>query len=241
MNEMRPEDFSPLSPRLMQELMFNVDGAPRRFEINQLVVAGWTGRDRDAVEHHVAELEAIGVRRPATIPCFYRVGTMLLTTATAVDVVGRESSGEAEFVLVAATDGVYVGIGSDHTDRKVEAYGVTVSKQMCPKPIGPELWRLADLERHWDTLTIRSHVTRSGSRVLYQEGPVTRLLAPRDLLAKFPDSPGVLSSGTVMFCGTLPAIGAIAGGDRFEIELLDPVRNQRLHHEYSVRSLPIAD
>jgi hypothetical protein len=225
----------------MHEMTLQVDGVPRQFEIRQLVVAGWTGRDREAVEHHVAELEAIGVRRPATIPCFYRVGTMLLTTAAEVDVVGRESSGEAEFVLISAADGIYVGVGSDHTDRKVEAYGVTVSKQMCPKPVAAELWRLADLEPHWDTLMIRSHVTRSGSRVLYQEGPVTRMLAPRDLLAKFPDSPGVLPPGTVMFCGTLPAIGEIAGGETFEIELFDPVKNRRLHHEYRVCSLPIAD
>lgn len=222
-------------------MTFRVDGALRQFDVRQLVIAGWTGRDREAVEHHVAELEAIGVRRPTTIPCFYRVGTMLLTSATEVDVVGRESSGEVEFVLVSAADGLYVGVGSDHTDRKVEAYGITVSKQMCPKPIGPELWRLADLELHWDRLTLRSHVTRSGNRVLYQEGPVTRMLAPRDLVERFPDSPGVLTPGAVMFCGTLPAIGEIAGGEKFEIEMVDPVRDQRLQHGYSVHSLTIAD
>jgi hypothetical protein len=222
-------------------MTFRVDGVPRQFDVRQLVIAGWTGRDREAVEHHVAELEAIGVRRPASIPCFYRVGAMLLTTAAELDVVGRESSGEAEFVLLSAADGIHVGVGSDHTDRKVETYGITVSKQMCPKPIGAELWRLTDLEPHWDRLVIRSHVTRSGSRILYQEGPVTRMLAPRDLVAKFPDSPGVLPAGTVMFCGTLPAIGEIAGGEAFEIELIDPVRDRRLHHEYRVRSLPIAD
>ena len=168
----------------MHAVRFRVDGVARNFDVRQVVIAGWTGRDREAVEHHVAELEAIGVRRPSAIPCFYRVGTMLVTTAAEVDVVGRESSGEAEFVLVSAADGIHIGIGSDHTDRKVETYGITVSKQMCPKPIGPDLWRLADVEPHWDTLMIRSHVTRSGSRVLYQEGPVTRMLAPRDLLAK---------------------------------------------------------
>ena len=225
----------------MHAVRFRVDGVARNFDVRQVVIAGWTGRDREAVEHHVAELEAIGVRRPSAIPCFYRVGTMLVTTAAEVDVVGRESSGEAEFVLVSAADGIHIGIGSDHTDRKVETYGITVSKQMCPKPIGPDLWRLADVEPHWDTLMIRSHVTLSGSRVLYQEVPVTRMLAPRDLLARFPDSPGVLPPGTVMFCGTLPALGEIAGGDRFEVELLDPVRNQRLHHGYAARSLPIAD
>ena len=29
-------------------------------------------------------------------------------------------------------------LGSDHTDRKVEAYSVTVSKQMCDKPMAPD-------------------------------------------------------------------------------------------------------
>jgi hypothetical protein len=225
----------------MHELTFRVDGAPRRFEVNQLVIAGWTGRDREAVAHHVAELEAIGVRRPTTIPCFYRLGASLLTTASEIEVVGDASSGEVEFVLVSAADGLYVGIGSDHTDRKVEAYGVTVSKQMCPKPVGPELWRLADTEPHWDRLTLRSHVTQSGNTTLYQEGAVTRMLAPRELLAKFPDSPGVLSPGTAMFCGTLPVKGEIGGGEKFAIELHDPVRGLRLHHEYSIRSLPLAD
>jgi hypothetical protein len=225
----------------MHAITFRVDGVPRRFEIRRLVIAGWTGRDRDAVEHHVAELEAIGVRRPRTIPCFYRAGAALLTTASEVEVVGDDSSGEVEFVLISADDGLYVGIGSDHTDRKVETYGVTVSKQMCPKPLGRELWRLADLEPHWDRLILRSHVTRSGHRLLYQEGPVTRMLAPRDLLSKFPDSPGVLPPGTAMFCGTLPVNGGIGGGEAFAIELHDPVRDRRLCHEYSVRSLPIAD
>ena len=32
---------------------------------------------------------------------------------------------------------IFVGLGSDHTDRKVEAYSVTVSKQMCDKPMAP--------------------------------------------------------------------------------------------------------
>ena len=223
----------------MPELTFLVDGAPRRFEVDRLVIAGWTGRDRQAVEHHVAELEAIGVRRPRTIPCFYRVSAALLTTASEAEVVGGESSGEVEFVLVSGADGSYVGVGSDHTDRKVESYGVTVSKQMCPKPIGPELWRLADVESHWDRLTLSSRLTRDGATTLYQEGPVTRMLAPRDLLALFPDSPGALAPGTVMFCGTLPVNGGIRGGEAFAIELRDPVRGRSLAHEYRVRSLPI--
>lgn len=225
----------------MPRLTFSVDGVQAPFGVNQLIIAGWTGRDREAVEHHVRELEAIGVRRPRTIPCFYRVSASLLSSAPQIEVVGDDSSGEVEVVLLAAPDGLYVGVGSDHTDRRVETYGVTVSKQMCPKPVGPELWRLADVEEHWDQLTLRSRLTRDGVTTIYQEGLVTRMLPPRDLLAVFPDSPGALAPGTVMFCGTLPANGGIRGGEVFAIELQDPVRGRTLAHEYRVCSLPIVD
>ncbi len=45
----------------------------------QLVIAGWTGRDAAAIEHHIEELEAIGVPRPSSVPLYYRVGAGLLT------------------------------------------------------------------------------------------------------------------------------------------------------------------
>ena len=220
---------------------FLVDGVPRGIEITALVIAGWTGRDRAAVEHHIAELAALGVKRPRVVPCFYRVGANLLTTSGEVEVAGEDSSGEVEFVLVSAPGALYVGVGSDHTDRKVEAYGVTVSKQMCPKPIGRELWSFAEVEGHWDRLMLRSHVTRRGKRRLYQEGAVSGMLAPRELLARFAGSPGRLSPGAAMFCGTLAVRGEIAGGERFEIELHDPAKNRSLTHEYATRALEIAD
>ena len=220
---------------------FLVNGAPRRIEIDRLVIAGWTGRDKSAVEKHIAELAAIGVRRPRVVPAFYLLGAGLLTTAREVEVVGGDSSGEVEFVLVSAPDALYVGVGSDHTDRKVEAYGVTVSKQMCPKPVGAELWPFAEIEAHWDRLVLRSHVARDGKRRLYQEGAVSRMLAPRDLLERFSGSPGALAPGTAMFCGTLAVQGEIGGGERFEMELHDPLRNRSLRHEYAIRALAIAD
>ncbi|HTQ72860.1 MAG TPA: DUF2848 domain-containing protein [Burkholderiales bacterium] len=219
---------------------FQVSGGQRAIEIAELVIAGWTGRDKAAVEKHIAELVAIGVKRPGTVPVFYRVGASLLTAAPEVEVVGGSSSGEVEFVLVSARDALYVGVGSDHTDRKVEIYGVTVSKQMCPKPLGRELWPFAEVDAHWDRLVLRSHVTRGGRRALYQEGEVGQLLAPRALLERFSGS-AFLAPGTAMFCGTLAVRGEIGGGERFEIELHDPVRNRSLRHEYAVRELAIAD
>src|SRR5260221_13527255 len=117
---------------MLHQLNFEIDGATRNATIDNLIIAGWTGRDRAEAEHHIAELAAIGVHPPATVPCFYRVGANLLTSAASIDVAGSHSSGEVEFVLVSLAGRLYVGVGSDHTDRKVESYGITVSKQMCP-------------------------------------------------------------------------------------------------------------
>jgi uncharacterized protein DUF2848 len=225
----------------MPQLEFEVNGKTRSVDIDTLVIAGWTGRDAAAVEHHIAELEAVGVKRPRSIPCFYRVGANLLTTADHIAVAGADSSGEVEFVLVSLPEGLCVGVGSDHTDRQVETYRVTVSKQMCPKPIGRTLWPMADLVERWDGLRLRSWVTRNERRELYQEGSVTKMRAPRDLMTRYLGHDGPLPVGTAMFCGTLAAIGPVSGGDTFEVELENPATGDRLRHAYNVRVLETAD
>jgi len=225
----------------LHQLDFDIGGATRSAGIDNLIIAGWTGRDRAEVEQHIAELAAIGVNPPTTVPCFYRVGANLLTNARTIDVAGSHSSGEVEFVLVSLAGGLHVGVGSDHTDRKVEAYGVTVSKQMCPKPIGRELWKFSDVEAHWDELMLRSWVTRRGTRELYQEGLVAKMLAPREVMRRYLGTPGVLPPGTAMYCGTLTAIGEIAGGERFEVELEDPRSKRTLQHAYVARCLAMTD
>lgn len=37
----------------------------------RLIVAGYTARDEHAVAEHIAELAAIGVPEPASVPAFY--------------------------------------------------------------------------------------------------------------------------------------------------------------------------
>ena len=150
------------------------DTRPTEVAIDQAVIAGWTGRDAAAVEKHIKELEALGVKRPATTPIFYRVSAARLTTDDTIEAVGEASGGEVEFVLLQHDGRLWVGTGSDHTDREVEKYGVTVSKQMCDKPIAPAFWAFDDVAPHWDRLMLRAHVIEGGKRVLYQEGAVDR-------------------------------------------------------------------
>ena len=224
--------------RVLPLLLQDGTTPPRRADIaiTQAVIAGWTGRDAAAVEKHIKELEVLGVKRPATTPIFYRVAAARLTTEASIEVLGGQSSGEVEFVLLQTEGALWVGTGSDHTDREVEAYGVSVSKQMCEKPIAPQFWRFEDVAPHWDRLTLRSHAVIDGRRVLYQEGSVAAMRHPEDLLARY--AKGGLAEGTLMFCGTLAVHGGIRAARRFEFELEDPVIGRTIQHGYDVVSLP---
>jgi hypothetical protein len=207
-------------------------------EIAHLVIAGWTGRDPMAVEKHIAELEKLGVRRPASTPIFYRVSAARLTTADTIEAVGEASGGEVEFVLLQHAGKLWVGAGSDHTDREVEKYGVTVSKQMCEKPVAPAFWAYDDVAAHWDRLLLRAHVVNDGKRALYQEGSVAAMMDPRALIARHAGDGG-LPEGTLMFCGTLAAHGGVRPTREFAFEIEDPVLGRKIDHAYRVRTLPI--
>jgi hypothetical protein len=211
----------------------------RRAAIAHLVIAGWTGRDPAAVEKHIRELEALGVPRPKRAPIFYRVGASLLTTADEIQVVGGDSSGEVEFVLFSLTDGLWVGVGSDHTDRKLETTSVTLAKQLCPKPVSSTVWSYADIRPHWERLMLRSYAYKGGTRRLYQEGSVTAMRHPDDLMRLYSGNGAALPEGYAMFCGTLAVRGEIAPADIFAIELEDPVLGRKLTHQYRITPLPI--
>ena len=226
----------------MFDLAFTIDAqgttTPLTLAIDQAVIAGWTGRDPAARDKHIAELEAIGIARPATTPIYYRVSARRITTADSIEVSGNDSSGEVEFVLIGWQGRIFVGLGSDHTDRKVEAYSVTVSKQMCDKVMAPVLWELEEVAGHWDQMILRSHAWIDGARVLYQEGKLDEMLSVVDLVSRGFGGKG-LPDGCAMFGGTFAAKGGIRPASRFEYELEDPVLKRSIRHAYDVIALPV--
>ena len=200
------------------------------FRPTELVIAGWTGRDEAALRKHIKELEEIGVKAPKSTPIFYRVAAGLFGYDTEIQVSGPDTSGEVEFVLLQKPDGLWVTVGSDHTDRKAETIGVTLSKQLCHKPTCPQAWRYDEVKPHWEKLVLRSWADGK----LYQEGTVAAMRSPEDLLSRHP-----LKPGWAMYCGTLAAQGGIRPAARFRMELADPVLDRRLSHEYAIRVLPV--
>ena len=215
------------------------DGSAKQVRIDDLVIAGWTGRDVEALEKHIVELEELGVPRPSSVPCFYRVGAENFTNGEELQFLGDTSSGEVEFILIGTDEGMLIGVGSDHTDREVETYSVPVSKQMCVKPVSRDVWRYDDVKDHFDDLLLRAWATENGEKKLYQDGGVTAMRPPEELIGLYLPGQTALPAGMAMYCGTLAAIGGIRPADRFDVEIEDPLRGTKILYGYNVNTLPV--
>lgn len=217
-------------------MRFTVHDAEGRCEVDvpvrEVIIAGMTGRDEDAVRHHIDELARLGVTPPSTIPIYYRVSASLLTRDQRVQVLGPDTSGEVEAVLVGSNEGMLVAVGSDHTDRKAEADSIAISKQLCPKPISVDAWRYADVAAHWDDIHLVSDRALAGRWEPYQRGTLGQIRPPQDLIGDVFPGLGELPAGVVMFTGTIAAQGAIAGADQLSLALVDANSQRTLWHCY---------
>jgi hypothetical protein len=208
-------------------------GEPLAFEPRDVVLAGYTGRDQADVQRHVDELAAHGVPGPERIPAFYRVTPGLVVAADAIDVLGPDTSGEAEFLLFRSGGDLFVGLGSDHTDRRLERESVTHAKQLCAKVVAREVWRYDDVAPHWERIVLRAFV--GAERRPYQDGPAAALLDPEEILARASERAGGEDDGRLVFSGTLPLLGELSCSDRFAAELVDESAGRRLSLDYAVR------
>lgn len=215
-------------------MLFTVNGSVQTIEIKHLVVAGWTARDMKFVQEHIDELAEIGVAPPSTVPLFYRASNLLVTQEPTVEVLSTDTSGEVEPLIIKAEGKIYLGVGSDHTDRKLEAYSVAHSKQVSAKPVSSELWDFAEVVDHLDELLIESWVDEGEGWVQYQKGSLANIRPLTELMEK-----GDLSEGSAMLCGTCPAIGGVRRTEKFKMSIHDPVLNRTIECVYTTKELPI--
>lgn len=219
-------------------------GITRAIELipRRLIVAGWTGRDLAAVEHHIEELRGIGVPRPSTVPLYYRVAAQMLTQSDVVEVLGPATSGEAEPMLFRALGEWWLTVASDHTDRALEAHSVACSKQICPKPVARTAWRWQDVRCHQDRLTLYSEIWEDGAWTPYQGGALASIRPLEQLLAGLP---GVQEAeGTCLLCGTVPVQPnrrgqAIRPTQRMRLSLEDPQTSRCLMFGYELQELEV--
>lgn len=220
-------------------MRFTVDGTPLDLDVTDLVIAGWTGRDPAAIQHHIDELAAIGVPAPSTTPLYYRVSAALLTGDARIEAVGDASSGEVEPMIVQAGDRRWLGLGSDHTDRALETYSVAMSKQVCAKPCATELWPWDDVADRLEEIQLESWIEEGGQWVLYQQGTLAAIRPLADLLAGSRLEDLAAQGAAAMMCGTFGAKGGVRAAGRFRMRMTDPALGRQISHEYATRTLPV--
>lgn len=212
---------------------------PLIFGYTRMVNAGYVGRDQNEVRRHIEELARKGIPGPKTTPTLYPVIPRTLITDAEIEVYSQETSGEVEYVLLVKNEhSIYVGLGSDHTDRHLEEADIPRAKQICPNVISRKVWPLTEVEAHWDELEIQSKAIKDDDEILYQKGRLELILDPKELMefvsSKIPDP----LDGTVIFSGTL---GILTGGfvyaDKFMAQLIDPKLGRRLDLSYEIMSL----
>jgi hypothetical protein len=231
-----------VEPNPAIEIELRPEGAaPFAFAATDVVIAGWSGRDRASVHAYVDRLVAGGFEPPQSIPAFYRVAPSLLTAADCIDVVGERTSGEVEVVLFSTAQGLFVGLGSDHTDRELARQSVARAKQICAKPVAGRVWRFDEVADHWDELVLSAHIPdESGALVEYQRATLAEIMPIRELVEELSAEGGVgLPPGRVLFCGTVPVPGGIRPSKYFCMALTDPRLAREIKHGYTIRALPL--
>ena len=74
--------------------------------VDQLIMAGWVGRNREALQAHIDELAELGIPGPKNVPEFYPLSVDRLSQGSSIQVSGKDTSGVFEFCL--RVFGIYI-------------------------------------------------------------------------------------------------------------------------------------
>lgn len=206
--------------------------------INSSYCVGYSGRDQELTLKHIKELAELGVPEPEEIPALYPVRKSSLTQNSKIEVLGDDSTGEAEIVLIFgdSPDEIYVTVGSDHTDRSLETVDINKSKQVCDKPFARKAWLFEDVIDHWDDLELVSHIYVAGEWKSYQKESVKKILHPQDVI-DFLTGKNIALSQTIVFSGTVPLLDGFKQAEKFSMELVDPIKQDSIYAEYEIANL----
>lgn len=213
------------------------DGAhPACFPVRRMYNLGSATRDSGSAVAHQEEVAKDGIFIALDVPAprIYPIAIHSLTTDEDVFVHCPRTSGEVEIVIHVA-DQVYVGVGSDHTDRELERSSIPWSKQACPNVLAPVLWPFEEMRGRWDECVLRAWVDGRP----YQEVGVSVFLHPDDVLRILRERVAALPERDfTVFCGTFVSLSKELGfGKSWEFELEDPSGGRRIRHGYGVHDL----
>lgn len=207
---------------------------PLSMQFQRLFVIGYAGRNMEKTMQHIKELEEqLNVPAPKKIPTIFQCSNNSLTQEHTVHFVDTQTCGEVEYIIVVRDGKLYIGLGSDHTDRKLESVSVPKAKQVCAKPIAKTLWDYEELKDHWDSIRLVSHQTVDGKEMLYQDGTLADILTPEHLLKELNDRVGDIDN-VVIYSGTVPLKAGFQYGTNFRCEMIDETLNRTISMDYNV-------
>jgi hypothetical protein len=210
---------------------------PVTLSYHNLFAIGYAGRNTEKTMAHIKELEEeLGVAPPKKIPTIFQCSNLLLSQDKTMHMVGDKTSGEVEYVVLLDGDKIYIGVGSDHTDRALEKVSVLKSKQVCPKPIGPTLWDYEEIKGHFDDIAIQSWQVIGGQKVIYQDGKLSDIMPPEKTLPELKSRVGDIGNA-VVFSGTVPLKDGFKYGQTFIGQLKDEVLGRTITCEYNIISV----
>jgi len=207
------------------------------FRAIRMFNAGWVGRDKKALQHHIDELAKVGVPAPGHVPTLFALGNHLLTVSDSIQVHGAETSGEIEWVLLRWGGTFFVGLGSDHTDRKLETHSIPKAKNMCLNVMAPVIWPFDEVKDHFDQLVLECFVEKNGETKRYQKDTCAAILDPEYWIDFLDGRIGPLEDGLVLFSGTIGTVEGLIAGEAYRFSLTDPVLERGISHGYTCEVL----
>jgi hypothetical protein len=222
--------------------VIDADGRhPLTLDIVRCYNLGFTMRDPEKMQRHLEECYALGVKelicdRP---PLVMPISPWAVLTDTTVTVQRPKTSGEVEIVTVADADGsIYVGVGSDHTDRPMENIDIPWAKQVAPNVVAPTLWRWDEVKDHWDEIRMTCTVVDNGETVEYQDASVSEFWTPAEMLQGVRESVVPVTGAIILFSGTVVTLEErLRFAEKWTIRLTDPVLGREITHTYDVEVL----
>ncbi|WP_321329521.1 DUF2848 family protein [uncultured Ilyobacter sp.] len=218
------------------DFMLNKLSGQEKFSVpyEKVLVIGYSGRNMEKTMEHIKELEEqLNVPAPKKIPTIFECSLETLTQEKNIKFVGDQTSGEIEYIIIYMNGKTYIGIGSDHTDRKLESVSVPKSKQVCAKPIGNELWDYDDIKEHWDQIKMVSCQIIDGKEVKYQDGKLADILKVEKILEELKERVGNIDN-SIIYSGTVPLLDGFKYGDTFKCMMIDEVLKRTLKLEYGI-------
>jgi hypothetical protein len=159
-----------------------------------------------------------------------------LVTDSQIEVYGDETCGEVEYVLLIENENnIYVGVGSDHTDRHLEETDIPRAKQICPNVVSRSVWPFAEVAGHWDDLVIEASMVKEGEEILYQKGALSLIMEPESLMKFVASKVEFPLEQVIIYSGTLGSLtGGFVFGERFTAKLTDPKLGRSLGLSYEI-------